>query len=267
MRPQNWYELRPLTPVRRQGVVTDSARAAIARVGPRPHRGGAPAGPRPPRLRGLRRAAGDGDPARRLPARLTLPRARARRAAGRLAGHAARGDRGAAEAGMVRTTRGRGGGTVVTYEPRTPSAPPPPGLARRAGGAARLPGVPPRRRAGAAALAVEAQLADVPSAPAHHGARRGPTPHPAAHRQADSRLHLAMAASPARRNDGRRDRGAGRPARHAPGHPRARGQHRALRPPARAIVGAILRGEPTGPARAMEQHCDDTAALLRGLLG
>ena len=24
---------------------------------------------------------------------------------------------------------------------------------------------------------------------------------------------------------------------------------------------------PTGPARVMEEHCDDTAALLRGLLG
>jgi GntR family transcriptional repressor for pyruvate dehydrogenase complex len=35
----------------------------------------------------------------------------------------------------------------------------------------------------------------------------------------------------------------------------------------RAIVTAILQGEPTRARRAMEQHCDDTAALLRGLLG
>ena len=35
----------------------------------------------------------------------------------------------------------------------------------------------------------------------------------------------------------------------------------------RAIVEAILAGEPTRARRAMEQHCDDTAALLRGLLG
>jgi len=35
----------------------------------------------------------------------------------------------------------------------------------------------------------------------------------------------------------------------------------------RAIVGAILAGESAKARRAMEQHCDDTAALLRGLLG
>ena len=27
------------------------------------------------------------------------------------------------------------------------------------------------------------------------------------------------------------------------------------------------RASPTGPAPVMEEHCDDTAALLRGLLG
>ena len=35
----------------------------------------------------------------------------------------------------------------------------------------------------------------------------------------------------------------------------------------RSIVKAILAGEATKARRAMEQHCDDTAALLRGLLG
>ncbi len=35
----------------------------------------------------------------------------------------------------------------------------------------------------------------------------------------------------------------------------------------RSIVAAIIAGEPTKARRAMEQHCDDTAALLRGLLG
>ena len=35
----------------------------------------------------------------------------------------------------------------------------------------------------------------------------------------------------------------------------------------RAIVSAIIQGEPTKARRAMEQHCDDTAALLRGLMG
>ena len=33
------------------------------------------------------------------------------------------------------------------------------------------------------------------------------------------------------------------------------------------IVDAILRGNPRRARRVMESHCDDTAALLRGLLG
>jgi GntR family transcriptional repressor for pyruvate dehydrogenase complex len=34
----------------------------------------------------------------------------------------------------------------------------------------------------------------------------------------------------------------------------------------RALLRAILRGDPTRARRVMESHCDDTAALLRGLL-
>jgi GntR family transcriptional repressor for pyruvate dehydrogenase complex len=33
------------------------------------------------------------------------------------------------------------------------------------------------------------------------------------------------------------------------------------------IVRAILAGKPERARRAMEEHCDDTAALLRGLVG
>jgi GntR family transcriptional repressor for pyruvate dehydrogenase complex len=33
------------------------------------------------------------------------------------------------------------------------------------------------------------------------------------------------------------------------------------------IVRAVLAGQPARARRAMEDHCDDTAALLRGLLG
>jgi GntR family transcriptional repressor for pyruvate dehydrogenase complex len=33
-----------------------------------------------------------------------------------------------------------------------------------------------------------------------------------------------------------------------------------------AILAAVLAGEPTKARRVMESHCDDTAALLRGLL-
>ena len=34
-----------------------------------------------------------------------------------------------------------------------------------------------------------------------------------------------------------------------------------------AVVRAVLAGRPDRARRAMEEHCDDTAALLRGLVG
>jgi len=33
------------------------------------------------------------------------------------------------------------------------------------------------------------------------------------------------------------------------------------------LVSAVVRGKPDRARRVMEEHCDDTAALLRGLLG
>lgn len=174
------------------------------------------------------------------------------------------------EAGLVETRRGRGGGTVVTLKPRSPSG-------RRA---ARL--TPARRRdwfdalefrriveSGAAYLAARTDL-DQPARErletalaAVNGARR-----PAAHRQADSRFHLTVASladSPRvieavtsvqstlhemlltipvlDTNIAHSDR-----------------QHAAL-------VKAILAGDADRARRVMEEHCDDTAALLRGLVG
>lgn len=174
------------------------------------------------------------------------------------------------QAGLVETTRGRGGGTVVTLKPRTPSA--------RA--AARTT---PEKRAdwldalefrrvvepGAAQLAAHLTLTDVRRDQlerAHQdvvAARK-----PADHRQADSRFHLTVAAlSESSRlveavtsvqstlhemllaipvleaNIAHSDR-----------------QHERL-------VRAILAGKPDRARRAMEEHCDDTAALLRGLVG
>jgi GntR family transcriptional repressor for pyruvate dehydrogenase complex len=174
------------------------------------------------------------------------------------------------EAGLVETRRGRGGGTVVTVRPRTPSG--------RA--AAR---VPEGRRAewldalefrrvvepGAAEIAARADLDDLQRArleKAHRevsAARR-----PAQHRQADSRFHLTVATltgSPRmieavtsvqavlnemllaipvlNANIAHSDR-----------------QHA-------VVVRAILAGKPERARRAMEEHCDDTAALLRGLVG
>jgi GntR family transcriptional repressor for pyruvate dehydrogenase complex len=174
------------------------------------------------------------------------------------------------QAGLVETTRGRGGGTVVTLKPRTPSA--------RA--AARI--TQDRRNAwldaldfrrvvepGAAHLAARAELSasqrdQLEGAHAEVVAARKP----AAHRLADSRFHLTVAAlSGSARlieavtsvqstlhemllaipvleaNIGHSDR-----------------QHAAL-------VRAILRGSPDRARKVMEEHCDDTAALLRGLVG
>lgn len=198
-------------------------------------------------------------PERELAARLQVSRATLREAMAALR-----------QAGLVETTRGRGGGTVVTLKPRTPSA--------RA--AAR---VSPERRAdwldsldfrrviepGAAALAA--------SQPLTEGARDQlrqaldevtAARKPAAHRQADSRFHLTIAAlteSPRMveavtsvqatlhemllaipvldTNIAHSDR-----------------QHA-------AVVRAILAGRPERARTAMEEHCDDTAALLRGLVG
>ncbi len=174
------------------------------------------------------------------------------------------------EAGLVETRRGRGGGTVVTLKPRTPSA--------RA--AARI--TAERRQdwldclvyrrivePGAASLAARAHLdtaALVQLDRAHSevaAARR-----PAQHRQADSRFHLTVAALTGSSrvleavtavqatlhemllaipvldaNIAHSDR-----------------QHAAL-------VRAIRRGNHDRARAVMEEHCDDTAALLRGLLG
>ena len=87
-------------------------------------------------------------------------------------------------------------------------------------------------------------------------------------RVADSRLHLAIAAAErlavAGRGGHRRAGHGWTTARRDPG---ARAQPRPLDAQHRAIVEAILAGDPTAARRAMEEHCDGTAELLRGLLG
>jgi GntR family transcriptional repressor for pyruvate dehydrogenase complex len=173
------------------------------------------------------------------------------------------------QAGLVETRRGRGGGTVVTLKPRTPAG----RAAVRVSAAKRkgwLDALDFRRvvEPGAAALAAERELGDgqreqLEKALADVEAAR----RPAEHRQADSRLHLTVAAlsdSPRLieavtgvqaslhemllaipvldRNIAHSDR-----------------QHA-------RIVRAVLAGQPSRARRAMEDHCDDTAALLRGLL-
>src|SRR4051812_45808575 len=174
------------------------------------------------------------------------------------------------EAGLVETTRGRGGGTVVTLKPRSPSA--------RA--AARTS--PERRRdwldaldyrrivePGAAWLAASADLSDARRQDLERAhADVAAAQRPAAHRQADSRFHLTVASladSPRvieavtsvqstlhemllaipvlQTNIAHSDR-----------------QHAVL-------VRAIVAADAERARKAMEEHCDDTAALLRGLVG
>jgi GntR family transcriptional repressor for pyruvate dehydrogenase complex len=174
------------------------------------------------------------------------------------------------EAGLVETRRGRGGGTVVTLKPRTPSG--------RA--AARI--APERRADWLDALEyrriVEPGAAYVAASARPGGVRReqleqvhrevAAAGKPAAHRQADSRFHLTVASladSPRiieavtsvqatlhemllaipvlGTNIAHSDR-----------------QHADL-------VRAILAGDAERARKVMEEHCDDTAALLRGLLG
>ena len=174
------------------------------------------------------------------------------------------------EAGLVETRRGRGGGTVVILKPRTPSA----RAAARISAAKRaewLDVLEFRRivEPGAAYLAATADLDDAAREQLERAhadvakARR-----PAAHRQADSRFHLTVASlSGSTRtieavtavqstvhemllaipvlgtNIAHSDR-----------------QHAAL-------VKAILAGQAGKAREVMEEHCDDTAALLRGLVG
>jgi GntR family transcriptional regulator, transcriptional repressor for pyruvate dehydrogenase complex len=174
------------------------------------------------------------------------------------------------EAGLVETRRGRGGGTVVTLKARTPSA----RAAARTTAAQRaswLDSLDFRRivEPGGCALAASAALSDAQrhQLDAAHDAVAGAR-NRAAHRQADSRFHLTLATlsgSPRvieavtsvqstlhemlsaipvlETNIAHSDR-----------------QHRRL-------VDAVLAGHADRAQRVMEQHCDDTAALLRGLIG
>ena len=172
-------------------------------------------------------------------------------------------------AGLVETTRGRGGGTVVRAQParRKSTA-----LAAIRGRQADLLDSLDFRaivEPGAAALAagrdldpatralLEETLEAVSNAPAG-----------SEHRQCDSRLHLAIAAASGSRRlmaavtqvQAELDEMLQAIPVLAPNIAHSTAQHR-------SIVRAILAGKPTRAERVMTEHCDDTAALLRGLLG
>jgi GntR family transcriptional repressor for pyruvate dehydrogenase complex len=174
------------------------------------------------------------------------------------------------EAGLVQTTRGRGGGTVVTMRPSTPSAR---AASRRT----------PARRAdwidaldyrrivepGAARLAATMPLTDkqrdrLESAHESVATASGP----AVHRQADSRFHLTIAALT----------GSSRLIEAVTSVQSTMHEMLSAIPVLEAniahsntqharIVSAILAGREDRAHQVMQEHCDDTAALLRGLLG
>ena len=173
------------------------------------------------------------------------------------------------QAGLVETTRGRGGGTVVTKRPVLTSR-----LSQRQQGARRtewLDALAFRRivEPGACALAASRSLtpADVHALQAAHEAVAA-SHQPGAHRQADSRLHLTLATLT----------GSDRVVEALTSVQASLDEMLRAIPVLEAniahsdhqhavLVEAVLAGEASRARRAMEQHCDDTAALLRGLLG
>ncbi|NRQ49537.1 FadR/GntR family transcriptional regulator [Aeromicrobium stalagmiti] len=170
------------------------------------------------------------------------------------------------EAGLVTTRRGRGGGTVVTFRPGEPGSAPT--LARPR--AELLDALDFRRivEPGAAWAAADQDLTVAQDEMLRTALEQVSTASTKAlHRQADSLLHLAIAS--------------------VTGSPllidavtnvqmclhdmldaipvldrnidHSRRQHV-------AVVEAILAGDAAKARRTMESHCDDTAALLRGLM-
>ncbi len=171
-------------------------------------------------------------------------------------------------ADFVNTTRGRGGGTVVSYRPAKPSSRRARALGPRS---EQLRDMLVFRRVvepGACHIAagrhLSAERRDFLVA-AHEDVASATDP--AAHRQADSRFHLAIAAvtespltvrSVASVQSDLHDMLDAIPVL-AVNIEHSAHQHQ-------AILNAILKGEATKARRVMESHCDDTAALLRGLL-
>jgi GntR family transcriptional repressor for pyruvate dehydrogenase complex len=170
-------------------------------------------------------------------------------------------------ANLVRTTRGRAGGTVVDHPPVTPGDAP----ALISPRPVLMDSLVYRRivEPGACYLAATRPLSDDQRqllTEAHTAVAEAASP--AEHRQADSRLHLAIASLTG--SDHVVDAVTGVQAHlhqmliAIPVLPvnivHSSRQHA-------EIVGAILKGNPRRARIVMESHCDDTAALLRGLLG
>ncbi|WP_404383958.1 FCD domain-containing protein [Knoellia locipacati] len=175
------------------------------------------------------------------------------------------------DTGLVTTRRGRGGGTVVTYVTPEPGSSSTTSSVSARRGAALADALDFRRivEPGAAWLAARQQLAGdqrawlvASAAEVWEAADTG------AHRIADSRFHLVVATlsgSPMLIESVTRAQAAlGEMLGAIPVLPRnithSCEQHD-------AVVAAILEGDADAARAGMEEHCDATSALLRGLLG
>ena len=174
------------------------------------------------------------------------------------------------QAGLVQTTRGRGGGTVVTMRPATPSAR---AASRRTSSsrAAWADTLDFRRivEPGVAGMAAGVTLSEKQRErleAAHESVATASGP--AVHRQADSRFHLTIAALT----------GSSRLIEAVTSVQSTMHEMLSAIPVLEAniahsdtqharIVSAILGGREDRAHQVMQEHCDDTAALLRGLLG
>lgn len=172
------------------------------------------------------------------------------------------------QAGMVRTTRGRGGGSVVCFDPPAPAHEQGTGLSARRDQLLDCLVFRGVVEPGACATAAGRHLTSAEEAMLERSLKEvAEAPDPAAHRQADSRLHLAIAGltrSPmiiAAVTDVQ-----------ACLHDMLQAipvlevniEHSNIQ---HTTIVAAIRGRSPARARgAMEQHCADTAALVRGLL-
>ena len=171
------------------------------------------------------------------------------------------------ESGLVTTKRGRGGGTVVTDAGHRPYGAPAAGIRR---GAALEDALDFRRvvEPGAARLAATRRLSRDQRDWLVESCRAVRTADLADHRIADSRLHLAIATltgSPMVVEAVTRAQAALGELLGAIPVLRTNIEHSHEQHD--AVVDAILRGDPDTARTAMEEHCDATSALLRGLIG
>jgi len=172
------------------------------------------------------------------------------------------------DSGLVLTRRGRGGGTWVTDAAELPSSTT--GAFVRSGAAMR-DALTFRRvvEPGAAWLAATQPLAgDQRAWLTDCLAEVDQAPDPAAHRVADSRLHLAVATlsgSPMLIDAVTRSQAALHDMLMAIPVLRRNIEHSNAQHD--QIVGAILGGNAERARAVMEEHCDATSALLRGLIG